>query len=222
MWHLIRRLVDVHFLIARWGYLMHSQVWYLLETFDMLIMMIDLYWLKILMPWFSSVFHWYIRLRHWHVGLLMIDLIALLSTLTLILPWLFWSLHMHTLTTVYHSTWHVDSLTCILFWSSLSMMIVSLSIWLSYSRLSCVYIDDISELCLIACCMTTLLCVIACRLSVWVAHLSPYLPLSSLGHFLHSGSRFCKCETFYVFALWPSRRLGVGSSDELYRCLGTF
>ena len=50
----------------------------------------------------SSVFHWYIRLKHWHAGLLMIDLIVSISTLTLILSWLFWSLHMHTLTTVHH------------------------------------------------------------------------------------------------------------------------
>ena len=57
----------------------------------------------------SSVFHWYICLRHWHVGLLMIDLIALL------LSWLFWSLHMHTLTTVHHLTRHADPLVGILF-----------------------------------------------------------------------------------------------------------
>ena len=63
-----------------------------------------------------------IHLRFWHAGLLMIDLIALLSVLILILARLFWSLHMHTLTIVCHSAWHVDSLTCILFWSSLSMM----------------------------------------------------------------------------------------------------
>ena len=43
---------------------------------------------------------------------ILIDHFVLLSTLILILPWLFWSLHMHTLTAVYHSTWHVDSLTC--------------------------------------------------------------------------------------------------------------
>ena len=70
----------------------------------------------------SSVFHWYIRLKHWHAGLLMIDLIVSISTLTLILSWLFWSLHMHTLTTVYHSTWHADPLVGILFWSFLSVL----------------------------------------------------------------------------------------------------
>ena len=43
-----------------------------------------------------------------------LNLIALFSVLILILAWLFWSLHMRTLTTVYHSAWHVDFLTCIL------------------------------------------------------------------------------------------------------------
>ncbi|KAL6342728.1 hypothetical protein AAG906_016562 [Vitis piasezkii] len=33
--------------------------------------------------------------------------------------------------------------------------------------------------------MTALFCMTACRLFMWVAHLSPYLPSSSLGHFLH-------------------------------------
>ena len=145
----------------------------------------------------------YIHLRFWHAGLLMIDLIALLSTLILILPWLFWSLHMHTLATVYHSTRHTDPLVWILFWSSLSMMFVSLFVPIVvFSLILCVH-DDISELCLIACCMTALLCVIVCRLSMWVAHLSLYLRPSSLGRFLHSSSHFCKCEALCVLVLWP-------------------
>ena len=179
-WWLIGRSVGTHFLIAHWEfpislgaclgvcfYLGHWHVDYddrfiLIEDSDTM---------------FSSVFHWCIRLRHWHAGLLMIDLITLFSTLILILSWLLWSLHMHALTIVYHSTWHVDSLTCILFWSSLSMMIVSLSIWLSYSRLPCVYIDDISELCLIACCMTALL-LHDCAPLVYVGRTS--IPLSPI------------------------------------------
>ena len=51
-----------------------------------------------------------------------------------------------------------------------------------------------------------------------------FYPLTSkspgLGHFLHFGSHFCKCEAFYVLVLWLSQRLGVGSSDGLYRCTG--
>ena len=145
------RSVGTHLLIAHWEFpsfhLGHWHVncvdWFILiEDSDAMI---------------SSVFHWYIRLRHWHAGLLMIDLIASISTLILILPCLFWSLHMHTLTTVYHSAWHVDSLTCILFWLSLSMMSVSLFVLSAvFSLILCVH-DDISEHCLIACRMTTLL-----------------------------------------------------------------
>ena len=173
--HVFAWLLITHreFLISLDACLVVVLIW----DMDILIMMIDLYWLRILIPCFFSVFHWCIRLRHWHAGLLMIDLITLFSTLILILSWLLWSLHMHALTTVYHSTWHVDSLTCILFWSSLSMMIVSLSIWLSYSRLPCVYIDDISELCLIACCMTALL-LHDCAPLVYVGRTS--IPLSPI------------------------------------------
>ena len=51
-------------------------------------------------------------------------------------------------------------------------------------------------------------------------------PLTSnslgFGHSFHPGSHYCKCETFCVFAIWPSQRLGVGSSDGLYRCTGAF
>ncbi|KAL6338359.1 hypothetical protein AAG906_018730 [Vitis piasezkii] len=41
---------------------------------------------------------------------------------------------------------------------------------------------------------------IACRLSMWAAHLSHYLQSSSFGHFLHFGSYFCKCEALYGLA----------------------
>ena len=150
-----------------------------------------------------SVFHWYIRLRHWHVGSLMIDLIALLSTLTLILSWLLWSLHMHTLTPVYRLAWYVDSFACIVSWSSLGMTFVSLSIWLSYSCLPCVYMMIYLRF--------VWLCGAWLPSSAWLyasclcgSHIyPPYLPLSSLGHFLHSGSRFCKCEALCVLVLWP-------------------
>ena len=50
-----------------------------------------------------------------------------------------------------------------------------------------------------------------------------YPPTSkSLGfsHSFYLGSHYCKCETFCVLALWPSQRLGVRSSDRLYRCTG--
>ena len=47
-------------------------------------------------------------------------------------------------------------------------------------------------------------CMIACCLSMWDVHLSPYLQLSWFRSFFHPGSHYCKCETFYVLALWPS------------------
>ena len=53
--------------------------------------------------------------------IILIDHFILLSALILILPWLFWSLHMHTLTAVHHSTgyvvfsdWHI---ILIVFWA---------------------------------------------------------------------------------------------------------
>ena len=42
------------------------------------------------------------------------------------LPWLSWSPHMHTLTTVYHLVGHVDSFAYIFSWSSLSRIFISL------------------------------------------------------------------------------------------------
>ena len=63
---------------------------------------------------------------------------------------------------------------------------------------------------------------IACRLSMWVALLSPTSNSLGFGHSFHLGSHYCKCETFCVLALWPSQRLGVGSSDGLYQCTGAF
>ena len=44
-------------------------------------------------------------------------------------------------------------------------------------------------------------CMIACRLSVWVAHLSLYFPPSGFSHFLHFGSHFCKCEALCACTL---------------------
>ena len=52
-----------------------------------------------------------------------------------------------------------------------------------------------------------------------------YPPISNslgFGHPFHLGSHYCKCEAFCVLILWSSQRLGVGSSDGLYRCLGAF
>ena len=78
-------------------------------------------------------------------------------------------------------------------------------------------------LCLTACCMTVLL-LHDCMSLVHVGHTSIHLPptfLVSVILFIPvltiASVRPCVC-----LLLWPSQRLGVGSSDELYRCLGAF
>ena len=164
-----------------------------------------------------------IHSRFWHAGLSMIDLIALISTLILILPCLFWSLHMHTLTTVYHSTWHVDSLTCntvltvfehdvcITIRLDCRIFAYLVCIWVIYPALpDCMMHDYPPSAWLHVVCLCG-------------SHFYP--PTSNslgFGHSFHLGSHYCKCETFCVLALWPSQRLGVGSSDGLYRCTGAF
>ena len=163
------RLVDTHILIAHWGFpSFHLGHWH--DWLDWSIILIGDSDTVIFF-----VLHWYIRLRHWHAGLLMIDLIALLSTLTLILSWLFWSLHMHTLTTVHHSTRHADPLVGILFdhlWAC--YLGITIHLIVVFSLILCVYIDDISEICLIECCMTALL-LLDCMSLVYVGRI--YIPL---------------------------------------------
>ena len=109
--------------------------------------------------------------------LILIDHFVLLSALILILPWLFWSLHMHTLTTVYHSAWHVDSLACILFWSSFEHD-VHIAIHPDSCSFLCGHEWYIQYFAWLYGAWLPFLCVIACCLSVWAAHISPYLQLS--------------------------------------------
>ena len=97
----------------------------LIWDIDMLIMLIDyLAWGDV------AIFLCFIAISVWDIDMLimLIDYFACLSIVTLILPWLFCSLHMYKLTVVYHLTWCVDSLACILSWSSLSMLSLSLFI----------------------------------------------------------------------------------------------
>ena len=105
--------------------------------------------------------------------IVLIDPLTCLSIVTLILPWLFCSLHMYRFIVVYRLTWWVDSLACILSWLSLSMMFVSSFIliviasawpWVIYP----VY-------CLTVCCMTTLL-LHDCMSPVYVGRISIPLP----------------------------------------------
>ena len=153
--------------------------------------------------------------------IILIDLIALISTLILIFPCLFWSLHMHTLTIAYHSAWHIDSLTWILFWIVFEHD-VCITICLDCSILAYLVCTWVIYPALPDCMMHD------CPPSAWLhvaclcgSHFYP--PISNslgFGHSFHLGSHYCKCETFRVLALWPSQRLGVGSSDGLYRCTG--
>ena len=110
--------------------------------------------------------------------------LALLSIVTLILPWLFWSPHMHGFIVVYHLTWWVDSLAYILSWSSFEH-VVFVTVHLDCHSL---YVDmnGISMLCLTICCMTNFL-LYDCMAFVRVGtHLSPYLQSSSSRSFLSS------------------------------------
>ena len=65
-----------------------------------------------------ATFLCFIAIFVWDIDMLivLIDYLACLSIVTLILPWLFCSLHMHRLTVVYHLTWCVNSLGCISSW----------------------------------------------------------------------------------------------------------
>ena len=102
--------------------------------------------------------------------------------------------------------WHdcSDHFTCIhspLYITQLDMLILWLvyyfdrlwawclyhySSWLSYSRLSCVYMSDISCSAWLYDAWLPSLCMIACRLSMWVSLLSPYFQISWSRSFLSS------------------------------------
>ena len=114
--------------------------WLYIESFDacsdivfiwdigMLIMMIDLSWLK---TRDSYLFRTSLFYLFEDVDMLIASIarFVLLSIVILILPCLFWSHHMlYRFTIVYNLIWHVDSLARILTRSSLSMIFVSLFI----------------------------------------------------------------------------------------------
>ena len=149
MWRLIGRSVGTYLslcfgLLNYWlhieSFLYHWMHVWLLYSFcdiDMLIMLIDF------LDWDSDVaiFLWFTTTFVWDIDMLiiLIDPLALLSIVTLILTWSFYSL------------------TCIL--------PIFVTICLDFHSL---YVDvsDIYVLYFTVCCMTALLCVIACRLSV--------------------------------------------------------
>ena len=146
MWLLMSRLVDTPFLIAHWGFpsfhLGHWHDWLdwsiiLIGDSDIVIFFV-LHW-YICLRYLTCWLWWLIRIDRgfrdsyfslcfidifiWDFDMLiiLIDHFVLLTALILILPWLFWSLHMRTLTAVHHSAgyvvfsdWHI---ILIVFWA---------------------------------------------------------------------------------------------------------
>ena len=246
MWLLMSRLVDTHFLIAHWGFpSFHLGHWH-----DWLYWLIILIGDSDTVIFF--VLHWYICLRYltcWLWWLIRIDrgfrdsyflCASLIYSFEIWTCWLYWSIISYCLA---HWSWFCHDysyhFTCIhspLYITQFDMLIL----WLVYplDRLWawCIYLSFFLSVYHGLCghewyTCTLLDCVVHDYPSfVWL-HVAclcgPHIyPLTSnslgLGHFLHFGSHFCKCEAFCVLVFWPSQRLGVGSSDGLYRCLGAF
>ena len=159
------------------GYCIHLGHWY--ANYDDCFVLIEDSEIAI-----SYVFHCYICLGYWHVDCIdcsscfawhidsdfchdCSDRLARMDSLSYIV-WF----HM------------LISLACILSWSSLSMLSISLFILIV---IACMWTWLLYSIpCLTVCRMIALFCVIACCLSVWVAHLSSYLQPSGFSHFLRS------------------------------------
>ena len=138
--------------------------------------------------------------------IMFIDYLACLSIVTLILPWLLYLPHMYRIIVVYILIVCVDSFACILSWSSLSMLSLSLFILIVIFSLSlCVDMSDISVLRLIACCMTALL-LRDCMLLVYVGRTSILLPQTlwfrsfPSFQFLHLQVWYLLCACFFDWA----------------------
>ena len=220
MWRLMSRSVGTYFLIARWESLISLDaclvivfVWDIGHAdYDDWFVLIEDSEIAIF-----SVLHCHIRLGYWHA-----DCIDCLSYFA-------W----HSDSDICHD--YSDRLACMdssLVWFDMSILwliyhLGRLWAWYSYhysswlSRLVCIH--DIS--CTLPDCMSH-----DCPSFAWLHVACPcgphFYPLTSkslgFGHSFHLGSHYCKCEAFCVFAIWPSQRLGVGSSDGLYRCMGAF
>ena len=99
--------------------------------------------------------------------------------------WLFCSLHMHRLTIVH-------CLTCCVVFSGLHIILIVFWAWCSYhysswlSRLVCIHEWYILYSAWLHVAWLPFFYLIACRLSMWVALLSPYLQLSWFRSFLSS------------------------------------
>ena len=194
MWHLIGQSIGTHL----------SLCFYLLDCW----LHIESFWYHY--PW--CMFGYCIHLRHWYVDYInwsfclsshidshccMITL--LIPTCIFLVLFIFFIL----------ISWFFLLYT-ILITSEHAIILVIYSSWFSYSWLACAWTWMI-YLCFAWLSIAWLLFfyVITCCLSVWAAHLSPYLQPSSCNHFLHFGSHFFKCEALCV--LVPLTELDVRS-----------
>ena len=114
--------------------------------------------------------------------MILIDSLDCLSILIFLLPWLscsFWHVCSHYCISCRFSDWLICLYSILIIFEYVVFITIHLDCHSLYVDMS-----DISILCLTVCCMTALLCVIACRLSMWSAHLSIYLQSSSFWSFL--------------------------------------
>ena len=223
------RLVDTHFLIAHWGFpsfhLGHWHDWLywliiLIGDSDIVIFFV-LHW-YICLRYLTCWLWWLIRIDRGFRDsyFLCASLIYSFEILTCCLYWLIISYCLA------HWSWfchdYSDHFTCIhlpLYITQFDMLIL----WLVYplDRLWawCIYLSFFFYLFIMVCVdMSDISCTLLdcmardCLPSAWL-HVAclcgPHIyPLTSnslgFGHSFHPGSHYCKCETFCVFALWPS------------------
>ena len=171
MWRLMSRSVGTYLLITHWE---------LLISLDACLVII--------------------LIRDIDMLIMLIFYLVCLSIKALILPWLFCSLHMYRLIVVYLSTWCVDSFACILSWSFLSMLSLSLFALIVIFLLSLrVDMCDISALRLIAYCMIALLLhdcmLVVClgRRSIPLPPILRFLVISFISALTFASVRLCVC-----------------------------
>ena len=153
--------------------------------------------------------------------IVLIDYLTLCSIVILIFAMFILIIHMYRLAIVHHLAWHVDSLalyTILIFFEH----DVYITIHLDYHSLH-VDMSGISVLCLTVCRVTALLlrvCMSLVRVGRTTILLFPTLLVSVI--LFISVLTFASVRPCVCLLLWPSQRLGAGSSDGLYWCLGAF
>ena len=170
----------------------------------MLIMMIDLYWLRILMLWFLLYF---IDIFVWDIDMLDYWWLILLLCLA---HW-FWFCHdCSDHFTCIHLPLYIIRLDILIHWFEYyfdhlwAWCLYHYSSQLSYFRLSCVYMMIYLSIAWLCVAWLPSFCMIACCLFVWVAHLSSYLQPFSLGHSFFSVLTFARVRPCVCLFLRPS------------------